>query len=489
MNPPWESLRHSRADQFLDSERRALIDRIRVAEPGAANLPPLFTRQGKGDYNLYKLFVELAPHLLLPYGRLAALIPAAFASDLGMSQLRRLYLSEMSIKRWTCFENLTQHFPIDSRYKFAVMQAVRDRCGTSDIEIRSFATEADEIEAPHVHLSSSERACLGGPTGMIPEVVSTQELEVVHHILRHGTPLVGLESVFGIVTYRRELDLTLDKKLFTRLDQAERFCASPAGLFAIECRDDQRVGVPLIEGRMISHYDFFAKSWVAGRGRTAEWDYNDRRRLMECRPQFLIDPLKKPDWTRVALCDVTSATNTRTVMASWVPPLWQCGNTAPTLRFESARFALAATAVLNSMTFDWFARRIVSGLHLNKFYLESLVWPTLTQEQIDILADACLGLLLLNPRFVDLDVLVDSPLTDTLREDTREYVGLHATIEKIVALGFRMTPSMLAEVLSEGSADRRGLWRHFASDPHAGTIRSTVTETYQPGCRVLSSLD
>lgn len=489
MNPPWESLRHGRSDEALDSQRNMALERLRVASPGADFLPPLFTRQGKGDYNLYKMFVELAPHLLARCGRLAVLIPSAFASDLGMSELRTLYFAEMRIERWTSFENLSGYFSIDSRYKFAIMQAVRDRSGTDALEIRSFASVASEVEAPHVTISRSERLRLGGPSGMIPEIYSRQELEVFDHMLKCGTPLLGPETTFGSVSYRREVDLTLDRKRgrFVRLDECNLRHVSTDGLFTVQTNQSFEQLVPLLEGRMISHYDFFSKSWIAGNGRTAQWTYTDRSSLQSCRPQFLIEPLPGPDSVRVALCDVTSATNTRTVMAAWVPPTWTCGNTAPTLRFESSWLALAATAVLNSMTFDWLTRRVVSGLHLNKFYLESLVWPTLTEELIDKLAEESLALQLANPRYIDLDVK-NCLAANRQKTMANDYVDSHATIERIVAFGFGLTKSMLEEVLSDQPADRRGLWRHFASDPHAGAIRTTLIEGYRPESGVLSRL-
>jgi predicted RNA methylase len=489
MNPPWESLRHARSDIVLDSQRNATLDRLRLAAPGANLLPPLFTRQGKGDHNLYKMFVELAPHLLNMHGRLAALIPAAFASDLGMSQLRELYFSEMRIERWTSFENLSGYFSIDSRYKFAIMQAGRDRSGTDTLEIRSFASVASEAEAPHIVISRPERMRLGGPTGMIPEVSSRRELEVFERTLEHGTPLLGAGTTFGHVSYRREIDLTLDRKRgrFIRLDECNLGHISTDGIYTVRREQQTKPLVPLIEGRMISHYDFFAKSWIAGSGRTAQWKYTNGNHLQDCRPQFLIEPLEEPDWVRVALCDVTSATNTRTVMAALVPGTWTCGNTAPTLRFESTRLALAATAVLNSMVFDWLARRVVSGLHLNKFYLNSLVWPGLTDELIDTLAERSRALTLANPRFIGLAER-NNPAVVGNKAATEDYVDSHVIIERIVAQGFGLTKSMIQEVLSEQPTDRRGLWRHFASDPHAKAVKTALIERCKPDVGALSHL-
>jgi hypothetical protein len=139
------------------------------------------------------------------------------------------------------------------------------------------------------------------------------------------------------------------------------------------------------------------------------------------------------------------------------------------------------------MTFDWLTRRVVSGLHLNKFYLESLVWPKLTEELIDTLAEESLTLLSANPRFMDLNMKNDLAVISD-KVVTKDYIDSHATIERIVASGFELTRSMLEEVLSDRPADRRGLWRHFASDPHAGAVRAALIEGYRPESGVLSRL-
>jgi predicted RNA methylase len=477
MNPPWESLRQASSDAGLDRQRIQTLACLQQRRLGAVGLPPLFTRQGKGDYNLYKMFVELAPHLLARGGRLAALIPAAFASDLGMSQLRSLYFSEMRVERWTSFENLSGYFPIDSRYKFAIMQAVRDPAGTGILAIRSFASRAEEVEAIHVPIGRAERVRVGGPAGIIPEVASRNELENLQHMLDRGTEFLGPQTVFGSVSYRREIDLTLDRDRgrFRRFDDCELASVTAEGGFNVVAKTREEHLVPLIEGRMVSHYDFFAKTWLGGSGRTAAWTYTDRRELAECRPQFLIAPLDNPDPARVALCDVTSATNTRTVMASWVPTTWQCGNTAPTLRFDSTRCALAASAVLNSMVFDWLARRIVAGLHLNKFYLECLVWPRLDDAQVDLLAHEALAMCLTNPRFASLksDALAAFGRSASASSD---YVASAAAIEEVVARGFGLDTAMLSEMLNGRPTDRRGFWRHFASDPNAEAIKASLIE-------------
>ena len=198
-----------------------------------------------------------------------------------------------------------------------------------------------------------------------------------------------------MVRYDRELDLTEDLKL-GRFDRLENLDVTRTGPDTWTTPDGQ-ILKPLVEGRMVGQYDPIEKSWIAGRGRTADWRYNNGHRLADCQPQYLA-PASPARTQRVAIYDVTSATNRRTVLAAWVPHTWPCGNTAPVLVFDTEQRALAALAILNSMVFDWQARRIVAGLHLNRFYLEAMSWPELDDDAADRLADRARELLVLQPR-------------------------------------------------------------------------------------------
>src|SRR5205823_2901695 len=141
-NPPWDSLRHSEGGTHEELERDTTVSRLLETRRGAEGLPPLYSAQGRGDRNLYKAFVELAPHLLGKRGQLVALIPGAWSSDLGTAPLRRMYLDHMAVEQWTSFENLRGYSPIDSRYKFGVLNAARGTGKTSNFVTRGFATDA-----------------------------------------------------------------------------------------------------------------------------------------------------------------------------------------------------------------------------------------------------------------------------------------------------------------------------------------------------------
>lgn len=213
---------------------------------------------------------------------------------------------------------------------------------------------------------------------------------------------------------------------------------------------------------MVGRYDIFQKSWISGHGRTADWQQNGKREFRDCTPQYVVRPYPNQNF-RLAICDVTSATNTRTVHAALVPPGWSCGNTAPVLEFETGTAALSSLAVLNSLVFDWMARRIVGGLHLNKFYLAALVWPRLTADAADRLAHMAQAMLLKAPRGPTwINTWIDQGTTD-FTSFSRPHV--EALIEREVAIAFHLDANMIRRVLTPARSDRRGFWRYFAANP------------------------
>jgi hypothetical protein len=423
--------------------------------------------------------MELAPHLLREGGRYGALVPGAFASDFGMAPLRDRYFEQLALESWTGFENLRRHFLIDSRYKFGLLIGTRSGRGTKALRVRSFATNPEEIRAKHATVSIEELPLLGGPSRMLPELINEEEKDTVVQALSCGTRFFQPNGL-GHVVYKREIDLTfgLREGIFDRFENHGKLRVVDGGLF---CGRNGKLVVPVMEGRMVGQYDIFQKSWADGRGRTACWEINGSRPLQGCRPQFVTTPRYEHDRTRLAICDVTSATNSRTVHATWVPDTWRCGNTAPVLEFGTAAQALVALGILNSMVFDWLTRRIVSGLHLNKFYLAALAWPRVSEEEMSRIAAATAVLCRGNARF---DAAGGSQFLDQagVKQSKRmETVEALTTIEMLVARGFGLSTQMLTRIFSSGKDDRRGLWRYFASEPLALVVARRAVAGYRNG--------
>jgi hypothetical protein len=483
MNPPWESLRHEIESDGQD-ERHATIARLSFAIPAAPGLPPLYSAQGTGDRNLFKAFVELAPHLLVEGGRLGAVLPAAFASDAGMAPLRRRYIEQFEIARWTGFENQAGYFPIDSRYKFGLLAATRSSKGTTTLLVRSFSTEPEEVDAPHITLAREDVELVGGKYSIFPELTTTSELDILRKMLRSGTPLFQ-GGAMGQVSYSREVDLTVGKKkgIFKHFSE-ESLVGYGDGTFIN--RQGHRLA-PLMEGRLVGAYDCSQKSLLSGGGRTAVWEENLTKPLADCRPQY-VSQLTDDTRARVAFCDITAATNTRTVICTLVPAGWKCGNTAPVLEFEHVGLALAGLGVLNSMVFDWAVRRMVSGLHLNKFILEGMVWPDFDDRSLKIVSHAAWSVCKAQPRSgLGAEHLRKFPASTfgPVARKPLPVIEALATIEREVALAFGLTRADLLAVYNADKSDRRGFWRFFKSDKNAQKVVLKVLSEFEGRNQVL----
>ena len=132
------------------------------------------------------------------------------------------------------------------------------------------------------------------------------------------------------------------------------------------------------------------------------------------------------------------------------------------LHADSAVHALSLLAVLNSMTFDWILRRLAAGLHLNRFYLEAMPLPRVSEPDAGelaafaaarMLAGRCRGLA--GRELVQLKgVAAGSPPSA-------------GRVEAIVAAGYGLEAEDLSRVMDTGAEDRKGLWRFFAANPEA----------------------
>ena len=142
----------------------------------------------------------------------------------------------------------------------------------------------------------------------------------------------------------------------------------------------QHVTLPFFEGRMIGQFDFCEKGWVSGKGRGAIWraiPWEDKR----IEPQYLMG-VEHYEFTKLdlklAIMDITSSTNTRTMIVSPVAGV-PCGHSIGVLNCDS-KYLSAICATLNSFAYDYTLRIRFSGLHTSWFVIEETPLP---QPRID----------------------------------------------------------------------------------------------------------
>ena len=129
------------------------------------------------------------------------------------------------------------------------------------------------------------------------------------------------------------------------------------------------VALPFLEGRMVGPFDFSAKGWVSGKGRSSVWrDIPWTEKRVE--PQYLMsarryhDTIAMANQPKVAHMRIGSATNERTAIASVVCGL-PTGDTAATFYLPDAQQCMVLAAIINSVVFDFVTRSRVTGLHLD----------------------------------------------------------------------------------------------------------------------------
>ena len=138
----------------------------------------------------------------------------------------------------------------------------------------------------------------------------------------------------------------------------------------------EAIAVPFYEGRMIGQFDVSQKGWVRGRGRRAVWEdiTLDRKNT---RPQYLMAAeaarLGEACGEKVAVMDVTSSTNERTMIATPLRAV-PCGHSIGVLR-PPPTHTLLLGGVLNAFAYDFCLRMRFSGLHASLFLLEETPLP------------------------------------------------------------------------------------------------------------------
>ncbi|MEY2981772.1 MAG: hypothetical protein RL562_1999 [Planctomycetota bacterium] len=431
--------------RFLAARQRAMRERF----PGSASATKT---------NAYQRFLALGLTLLREGGRIGYLVPAGLYADRGSAGLRDALFEQHRVETLIGFENRARLFPgVDRRFKFAALVAARAPRRAS-VAFGFLRTSADDL-ARGTPLEARRMRRLSPSSGAIVEVEDPRSLELLDRLsarARLGGPEWGAR-------FRRELDLTLDRRHFV---------------------DDRRSDdLPVLEGRMIDAYCAHAKAWVEGRGRQARWDPETDLRAMPT-PQFWVraaelervDP--EADTPKIGFMAVGSATNTRTMLATvlWRTP---CGNSVPTLRCRPTssggpgEFALCA--VLNSTVFDWALRLRMAGNNLNRFVLDDVAVPLPDEVfRIEGLDDAVRALALTSAWFDAFRARAPEPQTPAPLLDPAARRHVMAVLDAIIAHAYRLDAAEYAHVLADtdlpceqvtpaaaarGALPAKGFWR------------------------------
>ena len=388
------------AVEFAAANRRT-VAALRMARKGG-DYPLL----GRGDINLYSLFVERAMTLVKPEGMVGLLVPSGIASDKTAARFFKGVATAGRLKALHDFENRRTRygtypfFPdVDSRFKFCAFVASPSPL-PDDARCAFFLQDVSEINDAETcfTLSATEFARVNPNTGTAPIFRSRRDAELTTAIYGRLPVLVDRSSEEPVkawpVKYTTMFHMTNDSYRFrTRTELEEKEGAWPIG----GNRFDSPGGrwVPLYVGRMIHQFDHRAASVTVNlenlhnpalSGEIGADQKTDPAFVPT--PQYWVpaNAVSFPEnleWT-IAFRDIARATDARTMIAAAVP-LAGLGNTLPAIlpeqvrEYRSSAFLLLAN--LGATVFDFVVRQKTQTTHLNWYIVEQL--PVVPPERYE----------------------------------------------------------------------------------------------------------
>ncbi|HUD46156.1 MAG TPA: N-6 DNA methylase [Candidatus Baltobacteraceae bacterium] len=366
-----------------------------------------YIRQGTGDWNLFKLFIEGDLLLVRQGGQFSLLVPSGFQTDEGCAALRRWFTTEHRLDELTSFENRgytvvengrekTKHiFPdVDGRFKFGFFKVVKGAPTPENhiVNARFYLHDpTDAFSAPIGY--SLEMVSAFSPENLaFMEFRSTKDYDLARKI-RGSHPLL---KTLGL-RFRRELHLTGDAKFLHKIGT-------------------KKLGpdlMPLLEGKSIFQYDskYSPPSWFVEESevrvelmrkevfRIGDFVRDAGTNVFEGNPQpktreeletaiqtvFTRRGFKLHyEFERLAYREVGSSTNERTLIASILPSracfshklmyLTPCRYSLGTNgKLEQVETplpdALALLTLMNSLTLNFYVRSKVStGVSIHHLY-------------------------------------------------------------------------------------------------------------------------
>ena len=461
-NPPWEEVTvealaffaryapglrslaeedRQRATAKLVVDRPELPERLE-AEQDRFKLERAYLGSGDyasmaGDPDLYKFFCQRYGLVLRSAGSLGVVLPrSALAAD-GSAGFRRWLFEDNTCRRTDFLLNRRLWiFDTHPQYTVALVAAQR-ALPPSDHRVRVAGTAASPEQW-------REQACSAGlalppeafgPGWTVPLLRSQAEADLLAK-LRRGSPFPCGGDRWRCFPVA-ELHETNDRKLWQGatsgwpLWKGESFEQyQPHGAGARWCPASDAAMAKVRKPRPGSG------SLLAG-----ELSLAARRKAVA----------EEVGRARVAFRDVSRATDSRTVRACLVPPQTFLTNKAPYLAFAAGgdQARLACLGIMNSLPFDWQARRFVE-INLNFFILEGLVVPNLSDEDFEAVADSATRLSCVDERFADVaEAMGIEP--GHLPDDERE--RLRVEIDARVAHAWRLTPDDLEVLLADFTLD------------------------------------
>ncbi len=427
-NPPWDRIKLQEVEWFATrdpelaraptaAQRRKGIKKLRDrGEPLAAafdeakqrvdSLLTLFRTSGdypllgRGDINLYSLFVERALNVLKPGGLVGLLVPSGIYADMTAAPFFQSMSTGGRLAGLFDFENrrlgtgLPPFFPdVHRRFKALWILGGVERT-FPETPCGFFLDSAGDLSDPErcFPLSPDDFRQVNPNTGTAPVFRTRRDAEITRGIYERHPVLVdrsgGGERRAWPVRYNTMFHMTNDSHLFRTAAELEG-----AGCYPVagnRWKRGEEEWLPLYQGRMIWQFDHRANSVRVNPQSThnpyvsepvTEDQHKDPSFMPQSRYWVPASDVERSlsqskGWT-LGFRDIARSTDARTMIASLVP-LAGYGNKVPLLLGLDTGSAACLSANLNSLCLDFAVRQKVHGTSMNWFIVEQL--PVIARE-------------------------------------------------------------------------------------------------------------
>lgn len=426
-NPPWERVKLQEREFFSlaapkiaaavnAAERRKMIEQLGEKDPELflryeaaqasaqrvldyARRSGRYPLTGKGDINTYMLFAELARSMVAPRGMVGLLTPSGIATDDTTKEFFNDLMDSQALRVLYDFENKRPFFPdVHRSLKFSVLAFGGSKWRTEIVDFVFFARAMEDLEDAkrHIPLTARDMALLNPNTRTCPIFRTRRDADLTKRIYRNIPILIDETRKRGGnpwgIKFVRMFDQTNDAELFHEPEKLKKMGYRLDGNRFVK---KKHVFLPFYEAKMVQAYDHRAASVVIEK---ENWFRQGQKEVTSIvkhqNPEFLAIPrwwinqdevFKRIEVPRppalLAFKNVTSPTNQRTMIASFIP-LVAVGNSAPIILFDASlntRLKCCLLANLNAYVLDYIARQKIGNVNLNFFLIEQ--FPMLAPDR------------------------------------------------------------------------------------------------------------
>lgn len=407
-----------------------------------------YNYQGSGDTDLFKLFCERYAYLARVDGRIGVVLPHATFTNHGSTKFREWLFTQNKVQRLDTILN-TKHwaFPIHAQFSIALVASSRN------VPDKGFSLATT---GPSENLEEFEDYAKNGGIS-IPSSVITARYEIPNLTSNDGVEVLGkLKSGIPFENFCFPRESIFSKKSIP-LAAAPRLALVPE-LHEAQQREmfSHSQGIEVWKGRSFHTYDPCRNdpAGYADKQEVIEWLVDRRKRSRVLSDLFTAQELEDPktlpvNFARVAFHDVTNSIDYDTVVACLIPPMTPLTHSAPYLacvRWTATQQAYLL-GVLNSLPFDWQARRYVK-LHLSFYILNMLCFPPIENTPWEQIGKLAARLSCVDERFADFAKqagVQHGPLSPEQHQDMR------AQIDALVAHAYGLTEHELDFIFTDFS--------------------------------------